>query len=416
MQDARLIARLRRSEREALAGLQETWRDAVWSICCAMAARGQDPGALASAVWRGLKDDARGWSANRAICCHLAGLVARVLVRRLDLPQPDLEEFEPRAADHLVEAHEVLALVAGFPPANRLVFLLDLYFECPADALSDATGVLEPALRAARSTATFRLVPTDGAARRLKAAELVHLPDLLADDLPAQQSERLRELVEGDAPLEALLDAIVEAREVCRAVLHQTPVAAVEAAATGRGPDALGGAGGVLLGLLAVVLAFVLTALPPRPSGLGALLVAHQSAVGRAPGFIPAGESEALAAQLRGRGASPAAAAAVQDWSTLRLRLKGGLISPGDGLGVVALYSLDSRLVTVQELPGRPDLGTPEESWLVDGVVLAAWHQGEVGLVLMIEPAVGRVRAFGSTMPPGQLLALLAWGIRSDGR
>lgn len=415
MQDARLIARLRRGEREAIAGLQETWRDAVWSICCAMAPRGEVPGALASAIWRGLKDDARGWSANRPICCHLAGLVARALVRRLDLPQPDQESFPPSPADHAVEAHEVLALVATFPPANRLVFLLDLYFECPADALSDATGVLEPALRAARAAATFRLVPPGPVARRLRPEDLARLPDLLADDLLGPPAERLRELSEEDADLEALLDAILEAREVCRAVLHQTPIAPVEPAAAGAGADPIGASGGAALGLLAVALAFFVSALPTRPAGLGPLLAAHQSAVGRAPGFIPAGEPQALSAQLRGRGATPAAAV-VDDWSSLRLRLKGGLISPGDGLGVVTLYGLDGRMVTIQELPALPDLGEPEESWLVDGVRLMAWHQGEVGLVLMSELAVGRVRAFGSTMPPGQLLALLAWGVRAEGR
>ena len=92
------------------------------------------------------------------------------------------------------------------------------------------------------------------------------------------------------------------------------------------------------------------------------------------------------------------------------------LAKTANGLGVETLYGLDGRMVTIQELPALPDLGEPEESWLVDGVRLMAWHQGEVGLVLMSELAVGRVRAFGSTMPPGQLLALLAWGVRAEGR
>ncbi len=413
MQDARLIARLRRGEREALAGLQEEWRDAVWSVCSAMTGSEREAQSLVQAMWRSLKDDTRGWSATSPLCCQLAGLLCRLVASKLDLPQPDEEGFVLRYAERTVHAQDVSAMLPTIPPSTRLIFLLDLFFECPADALAHATGVPEPAVRSARSAAIWRFVPLGSVDARAWSRELQLLPDLLADDLPAPDMEKVRGAVEADAALEALADALHEAREVCRAVLLQpVPVPAAVATQTRVAPrDVLGAWGGMVLGLLAV-LAASLFLLPARPP-LGPLAAAHMAAVGHAPGFIAEEDPARLEEALRRVGV-PAAQAQVLDGAALRLRLRGGQPAPGGALGAVTLYSLDGRLVTIQSLPAAPWLGGPAESWEVRGVRLAAWQEGELGLVVMSEPAVGRVRAFGSSMPVQQLLALLAWGLRTE--
>ncbi len=412
MQDARLIARLRRGEREALTSLQEQWRDAVWSVSCAMTGSEREAQSLVQAMWRSLRDDTRGWSANTPLCCQLAGLLCRLIASRLDLPQPDAEGFSLRYAQRAIPAEEIAATIPTIPPATRLVFLLDLFFECPADALAHATGVPEPSVRHARSAALWRFVPLGSVDARAWSRELPLLPDLLADDLDAAQTERVRGAVEADPALDALVDALYEARERCRAVLHQEVPTARAAPETrpARVVDALGAWGGIALGLLgAFALApFLLT--HHRPPA--AMVTAHQAVVGRAPGFIAADEPVELEAALRERGVPPAGAQ-VLDGSALRLRLKGGAPAPAGGLGASALYSLDGRLVSVTSLPTVPDLGEPDESWVVEGARLMAWQEGDLGVVVLSQPELGRARAFVSQMPVGQLLALLAWGLRS---
>lgn len=415
MQDARLIARLRRGEREALAGLQEDWRDEIWSVCGAMTGSEGEARALVQTVWRSLRDETRVWSATTPLCCQLAGLVCRVIVERLSLPQPDAEEMPFRFAERDVEAQEVAARVRQIPPATRLIFLLDLYFGCPADALAAATGVPVGAVRYARSAAIWRMVAPGGVDARAWARELRLLPDLLADDLDPREADLVRGAVEDDPSLDALADRLFAAAETCRAVLHQPPPEAAQLAeaAPAPPPDLLGALGGVVAGLLCT-LACLIFLLPLEPPPLAGPLAAHLSAVGRAPGYLAEADAGALARGLVAAGVPPATAR-VDDWSRLRLRLKGGIAAPGGALGAVMVYGLDGRTVTVEELPAPPLAGAPLESWEVAGVRLAAWEEGGVGLVVMTERAVGRSRVFASSMPVGQLLALLAWGLSAEG-
>jgi hypothetical protein len=52
----------------------------------------------------------------------------------------------------------IAARVAGIPGTPRLVYLLDLFFGCPADELARLTGLPEESLRDARADATFRML------------------------------------------------------------------------------------------------------------------------------------------------------------------------------------------------------------------------------------------------------------------
>ena len=77
MEEARLIARLRRGEREALSGLQEEWRDEVWTLCLAMTRSEREAQLLVQGVWKAFRDEVRTWSAHAPLSGQVAGLVCR---------------------------------------------------------------------------------------------------------------------------------------------------------------------------------------------------------------------------------------------------------------------------------------------------------------------------------------------------
>ena len=183
--------------------------------------------------------------------------------------------------------------------------------------------------------------------------------------------------------------------------------------------DVLGATGGLLLALLAVLACtlFLVDGLlaggSRADSALSGVMSGHAAALGRAPGFVATSDPDTLERSLRLAGVSPADAS-VEDWSALRMRLKGGL-SLGEGLaGAVAMYSVDGRPLSITTLPWLADPGQPQESWLVNGVRLIAYNRGDTGLVVSREAATGRVRIFASAMPAEQLLALLAYGLKLE--
>lgn len=420
MEEARIIARLRRGEREALAGLQEEWRDAVWTLCLAMTSGERDAQALVQGVWKTLREEARTWSAHAPLSCQVAGLVCRVIARRLNLPQPGEAAHTLQVAERVVAAHELRAVLDGVPAELRLVFLADLFFACPVDALSEFVAVPEAALREARAAVCWRLVPRDRVDARAWGRELALLPDYVADDLSFEAMERVSAALDADASLEALADQLVAARETCRAVLEsKAPTGAlpIEGVTAAELRDPLGAFGGLLLSALVVLtcLVFSLGGGAGRAAdALSGVLAGHAAALGRAPAFVATSDPETLARSLRGAGVSPASAE-VGDWGFLRLRLKGGLPLPSGGPGSVALYNVDGRPLSITNLGWLADPGPPTESWDVAGARLVAYDLGDSGVVVLHERATGRVSVFTSAMPAEQLLALLAYGLKLRG-
>ena len=403
MEDARLVSRLRRGEREALLSLQADWRPQVWAVCRGMLGRDQDASALVQAVWKGLYNDVAGWSAHTAVPYQLAGLVCRVLARRQRLPQPDgASEIAP--APFVVEGWELGGVVAGLPPSARLVLLLDLEFSVPMEVLSQLCGVPEAHLRRARASASWRLTSLGGVDARAWSRELTLLPDYVADDLSMEEAERVRTALEADPALEAVAARMRQAREGVAALLEAVPDAPESVFVAVPAPvEGIGVPAGVLLGL-AVVLITALVSLVREPRW-GPLLAAHTSAVGEAPGFVPTVDPHALEAALVDAGVPPSRAI-VTDWSNLRLKLRGGR---PDG---TVLYWLDGQPVTAQEQSGLPYLGTPAAVWRVQGALLQGYQLGDTGVVVVREPSIGRTRVFATTGPYDQLLALLAYGMR----
>lgn len=422
MEEARLIARLRRGEREALAGLQEEWRDEVWTLCLAMTRSEREAQLLVQGIWKAFRDEVRTWSAHAPLSCQVAGLVCREVARRLNLPQPGEAALTLPVAERLVAAHEIQAVLHGVPPAARLVFLADLFFGCPVDLLSGFVAVPEAALREARAAVCWRLVPRDRVDQRAWGRELALIPDYVSDDLPPDEAELVSAALDADASLEALADQIVAARETCRAVL-ESKAPSLSLPVDPPSPDLadpLGATGGLLCALIAVLAAtlFMVDGLllggGRAEVALSGVLTGHAAALGRAPGFVATSDPMTLSRALRQAGVSPASAA-VDDWSGLRLRLKGGL-PLGDGLpGAVAMYSVDGRPLSITSVPWLADPGPPAESWMVNQARLIAYNVGETGLVVLREPATGRVRVFASAMPAEQLLALLAYGLKLEG-
>ena len=415
MEEARFIARLRRGEREAVSGLQEEWRDAVWTVCVGMTSSERDAQALVQSVWKALREEARTWSPTAPLRCQVAGLVCRVIARRLALPQPGEGPSTLPLAERVVAATELHGVLARVPPATRLVFLADLFFECPVDALSAFVAVPAQALRAARASVYWRLVPRDRVDRRAWAREIELLPDYVADDLPHELMDRVSEALD-DPSLEALADQLAAARETCRAVLESkapSPVAPLEApSADARDP--LGAVGGLLLAALAVMASLIFTLSSPaarQSAALSGVLAGHAAALGRAPGFVPTSDPTTLQRALMQVGVPPASAQ-VEGWGALRFRLKGGLALPSGGPGAVALFTVDGRPLTVSSVPWLADPGEPVESWEVMGARLVAYDAGDSGVVVLHERATGRTSVFASSMPAEQLLALLAYGVK----
>jgi len=57
-----------------------------------------------------------------------------------------------------IDPGEVVRRVSEFDPSVRLVYLLDLFFTCPAAGLARLTGLDEQVIRDARITACWALV------------------------------------------------------------------------------------------------------------------------------------------------------------------------------------------------------------------------------------------------------------------
>ena len=161
LQEFRLLTRAKSGEQAALAEVWRTWRNAIWSICLAMARDQEHALSLLKALYGDLRSVIGGWTPEITPCCLAATWIFRRLHGLLELPElQSIDAPAPRAVA-VPSQHQVAARVARLSPGIRLVYLIDLFFGCPAQTTAAILGVDEVALRHARATAAWDLVKAD---------------------------------------------------------------------------------------------------------------------------------------------------------------------------------------------------------------------------------------------------------------
>lgn len=156
--DVRLLKRAQAGEPAAHAQLWADWRDTIWSTCRAMTASDVTARALLDAHYQHLPTAVRQWPRDQPLCCLVAHWSHARIHQFLQLP-PLTGITMPaatRAAPPL--AKDIPTRLALVPPAIRLVYLLDLFYGCPAPTMASLLGVAETELRLARATAAWTLL------------------------------------------------------------------------------------------------------------------------------------------------------------------------------------------------------------------------------------------------------------------
>jgi DNA-directed RNA polymerase specialized sigma24 family protein len=158
LEEARLLQRVRRGEPDGILRAWDDAKDDLWSVCVAMANDETEALELLRDLYDGLWSETRGWRADVAICCWMAAYAWRRLQALLQLPPLGGIDRNVSSTLEVPGADAVAARVAEIPGPTRLVYLLDLFFGCPADELARLTQIHEEALRDARADATFRML------------------------------------------------------------------------------------------------------------------------------------------------------------------------------------------------------------------------------------------------------------------
>jgi hypothetical protein len=158
LDEARLLQRIRLGEPDGVDRVWEDAKDDLWSVCVAMTANETEALRLLRDLYDGLWSETRGWRGDVAICCLLAAYAWRRLEALLQLPPLGGIDRGVSSTLEVPGADAVAARVAAIPGPMRLVYLLDLFFGCPADELARLTRLREDALRDARAAATFRIL------------------------------------------------------------------------------------------------------------------------------------------------------------------------------------------------------------------------------------------------------------------
>ena len=158
LEEARLLRRVRSGEQDGILRVWDDAKDDLWSVCVAMARDEAEALELLRDLYDGLWSETRGWRSDVAICCLLAAYAWRRLQALLQLPPIAGIDRNVSSTLEVPGADAVAARVAAIPGQVRLVYLLDLFFGCPADELARLTQLQEEALRDARADATFRML------------------------------------------------------------------------------------------------------------------------------------------------------------------------------------------------------------------------------------------------------------------
>jgi len=163
LDDARLIARLRRGDPAALSELWEGWKTRVWAICRGMATDTDQARALLQDLYGTLPGTVIGWSLDAPVCCQLSRHTWSRLHACLELETPAGIPLSVPDQTRAPAAAEVGARLAEVPPELRVIYLLDIFFRCPAATLAALSGWQERDVRNARAMVAFHLVSTGGA-------------------------------------------------------------------------------------------------------------------------------------------------------------------------------------------------------------------------------------------------------------
>lgn len=119
--------------------------------------------ALLQDVYACLPMAARGWSLDAPVCCQLSQLLWERLHRALELAEPVGISVTPPTTTAAPSLATVSSRLAAVPPELRVIYLLDLFFRCPAATLARLSGWSEQDVRNARATVAWRLVAGEGA-------------------------------------------------------------------------------------------------------------------------------------------------------------------------------------------------------------------------------------------------------------
>lgn len=156
--DVRLLNQARSGDPAAVRQLWTQWRTPMWSVCRSMAADKAEAVALLQALYAELPLAVRGWARDEPMCCLVGTWVFRRVSASLELERvAGIEVHAPQTVCAPTRADAAVRIARLSPPV-RLVYLVDLFFGCPASTTAALLGVDELDLRHARSAAAWSVV------------------------------------------------------------------------------------------------------------------------------------------------------------------------------------------------------------------------------------------------------------------
>lgn len=156
--DARLLHAARSGAPHAAAAIWKQWRTPIWSVVLAMTQDKARALAELRELYQDLPSAARQWSPQEDLCCHISAWVFRRLQHSLELPEvAGIEVVVPHAVASPTQS-QAAERIRSLAPQIRLVYLIDLFFRCPASVTAGLLGIAENDLRHARSNAAWAVV------------------------------------------------------------------------------------------------------------------------------------------------------------------------------------------------------------------------------------------------------------------
>lgn len=367
MEDGRQIGALRRGEPAAAAELWRSWSGALWSVCRAMAAAYPESWALYGAVARGVRAAAREWSPGLPLRLQLAAWLHGLLTERLALrPLAAALPWAPPRA----KAGAPLEALAQLPAEIRLIFLLELLFDCPPDALAPALNGAASEVLAASSAAWAWMGDAPEAGDEAEGPRLALRAALSFPGPPLAEPAR-----GGAPPVPALRRSLAGLLAVALALLLGGQLGALSERAHSR-------------------------ALEDAARSVGAL-------AGEPARLLRTSDPDALARALVQAGVAPSQAR-VLNLEGLGFGLLGGAVRAAPGGGSEALYSGDGALLAIALVSDQPPLGRPAVARWAAGRLLLAYPVGTSTVVVCRDPVLGLTRVVSGALPPEQLLALVS--------
>ena len=156
--DARLLTRARAGEPSALTEMWTAWRGPLWSVCRAMAPQEAHAFELLKDLYGDLPTAVRDWARDESMCCLIATWAFGRLQTSLELAVAT--GIPVSVPERVVTPDPALVLrrVEALSPPVRLVYLIDLFFGCPASTTARMLGITEAQIRTARASAAWSMV------------------------------------------------------------------------------------------------------------------------------------------------------------------------------------------------------------------------------------------------------------------